>query len=153
MSGQVEHWLNKKIKHMAFSYQPEFMKMVTTASVMSHHISTISVSREKQRMQVYQIHRLAFVGQDECERAVEYMEEEAKKVRKRGLGLKMMPLPLYAGLPYANQMQVFESAPRGYRKVNADLLYTQHQTQSSLLILLMRRGFSRFLRDDVFALW
>ena len=57
------------------------------------------------------------LGQEECEAAVGLLEEEARKVRRRASGLKLLPVPLYAGLPAANQLQAFEVTPRGYRKV------------------------------------
>jgi len=58
-------------------------------------------------------------GQDECEHAVHLLEEEARKVQKRGSKLRLFPMPLYAGLPAASQQQVFEPTPRGYRKVGS----------------------------------
>lgn len=45
------------------------------------------------------------------------LEEEARKVRQGRAALRMMPVPLYAGLPAADQLAAFEPAPRGYRKV------------------------------------
>lgn len=57
-------------------------------------------------------------GQQECEAAVQLLEQEASRLRRsRGLSLRLMPLALYAGLPGAAQLQAFEPTPRGYRKV------------------------------------
>ena len=56
-------------------------------------------------------------GQDECEAAVASLEEEARRMRKRGSGQRLCPVALYAGLPGASQLQALEPAPRGYRKV------------------------------------
>lgn len=44
------------------------------------------------------------------------LEEEARKVRAGRAALRLMPVPLYAGLPAAAQLAAFEHAPRGYRK-------------------------------------
>lgn len=44
------------------------------------------------------------------------LEEEARKVRAGRSALRLMPVPLYAGLPAAAQLAAFEHAPRGYRK-------------------------------------
>ena len=44
------------------------------------------------------------------------LEDEARKLRRSGLRLRLQPAPLYAGLPAAHQLGVFEPAPRGYRK-------------------------------------
>ncbi|BDA45458.1 probable ATP-dependent RNA helicase DHX35 [Coccomyxa sp. Obi] len=56
-------------------------------------------------------------GQQECEDCVAMLEEEARKVRAGRAALRLMPVPLYAGLPAAAQLAAFEHAPRGYRKV------------------------------------
>jgi len=57
-------------------------------------------------------------GQEECETAVSMLEEEARRYRRaQGSSLRLMPVALYAGLPAASQLQVFEATPRGYRKV------------------------------------
>lgn len=55
-------------------------------------------------------------GQQECEDCVAMLEEEARKVRAGRAALRLMPVPLYAGLPAASQLAAFEHAPRGYRK-------------------------------------
>ncbi|KAK9901246.1 hypothetical protein WJX75_002237 [Coccomyxa subellipsoidea] len=56
-------------------------------------------------------------GQQECEDCVGLLEEEARKVRAGRAALRLMPVPLFAGLPAATQLAAFEHAPRGYRKV------------------------------------
>lgn len=57
-------------------------------------------------------------GQEECESAVSMLEEEARRFRRaQGSSLRLMPVALYAGLPAASQLQVFEATPRSYRKV------------------------------------
>lgn len=56
-------------------------------------------------------------GQEEVETAVRLLEEEGRKLRRSQLKLRLHPVPLYAGLPAAHQLGVFEPAPRGYRKV------------------------------------
>ncbi|KAK9846930.1 hypothetical protein WJX84_012141 [Apatococcus fuscideae] len=60
-------------------------------------------------------------GQEECERAVTLLEEEAGRLRRIGgkNALRIMPLPLFAGLPAAQQALALEAAPRNYRKVVA----------------------------------
>lgn len=58
-------------------------------------------------------------GQQECESAVSMLEEEARRYRRAQAGsLRLMPVALYAGLPAADQLQAFQPAPRGYRKVS-----------------------------------
>ena len=56
-------------------------------------------------------------GQEECESAVSLLEEDARRLRRAQGTLRLMPVPLYAGLPAAHQLEVFEPSPRGYRKV------------------------------------
>lgn len=56
-------------------------------------------------------------GQEDCEQVVQLLEQEATRLRRSNLKLRLMPVPLYAGLPGNHQLQVFEAPPRGYRKV------------------------------------
>ena len=71
-------------------------------------------------------------GQEECESAVSLLEEEARRLRRAQGALRLMPVPLYAGLPAAHQLEVFEPSPRGYRKVGpAD----RHQAAARALCL------------------
>lgn len=65
-------------------------------------------------------------GQEECESAVSLLEEEARKLRRAQGALRLMPVPLYAGLPAAHQLEVFAPSPRGYRKVGQA---TSHKLQ------------------------
>ena len=45
------------------------------------------------------------------------LEEEGRRLQRSRLKLRMQPVALYAGLPAAHQLGVFEPAPRGVRKV------------------------------------
>lgn len=56
-------------------------------------------------------------GQDECEAAVKLLDEEGRRLQRSRLKLRMQAVALYAGLPAAHQLGVFEPAPRGVRKV------------------------------------
>ena len=67
-------------------------------------------------------------GQEECENAVSLLEEEARKLRRAQGALRLMPVPLYAGLPAAHQLEVFEPSPRGYRKVRQAARATRLQS-------------------------
>jgi ATP-dependent RNA helicase DDX35 len=57
-------------------------------------------------------------GQEECLAAVKMLDEQAERLSKSsGYSLKLLPVPLYSGLPGHQQRQALEPAPRGYRKV------------------------------------
>jgi len=66
-------------------------------------------------------------GQEECERAVSWLQEESRKLATRGKNRygsgdrkrpnRLEPVALYSGLPAAAQLAAFEPAPRGARKV------------------------------------
>ncbi|PNW76512.1 hypothetical protein CHLRE_11g467654v5 [Chlamydomonas reinhardtii] len=60
-------------------------------------------------------------GQEEVQAAVAQLEEQSRRLAggRVSYSLRMMPLPLYAGLPGAAQSAVFRPAPRGVRKVVA----------------------------------
>jgi HrpA-like RNA helicase len=45
------------------------------------------------------------------------LTEEARRLQRSRLKLRMQAVPLYAGLPATHQLAVFEAAPRGVRKV------------------------------------
>ncbi len=57
-------------------------------------------------------------GQEEVESCVRLLEEEARKLRRSNLKMRLLPVPLYAGLPATHQLGVFEAPPRGYRKAS-----------------------------------
>lgn len=54
--------------------------------------------------------------QEEVDTAVQLLQEEAA-ARTGAQGLHLLPMPLYASLSPADQQRVFESTPRGKRKV------------------------------------
>eukprot|EP00879_Flechtneria_rotunda_P019658 GHRR01020655.1.p1 GENE.GHRR01020655.1~~GHRR01020655.1.p1 ORF type:complete len:477 (+),score=160.70 GHRR01020655.1:145-1431(+) len=56
-------------------------------------------------------------GQEELEAAVKMLDEEARKLARSRLKYKLLPTPMYAGLPGAQQRMALDPAPRGYRKV------------------------------------
>ena len=51
--------------------------------------------------------------------AVKLLEEEGRRLQRSRLKWRLQPVALYAGLPAAHQLGVFEPAPRGVRKVGA----------------------------------
>ncbi|KAL6770172.1 hypothetical protein ACKKBG_A33890 [Auxenochlorella protothecoides x Auxenochlorella symbiontica] len=55
-------------------------------------------------------------GQDECQAAVRLLEEESQKSGHRSGQLRLQAMPLYAGLPAAQQLEALSPAPRGVRK-------------------------------------
>lgn len=58
---------------------------------------------------------LAFLtGQEEVEHCVSLLKEHAQRSTK---GMQLMPLPLYGGLPYSEQIRVFQRTPKNTRKV------------------------------------
>ncbi|KAG9332603.1 hypothetical protein JZ751_014701 [Albula glossodonta] len=61
---------------------------------------------------------LAFLtGQEEVEKVVSMLVEQARALSRFGMKKHLRVLPMYAGLPYAEQMKVFERAPPTVRKV------------------------------------
>ncbi|KAI8469268.1 MAG: P-loop containing nucleoside triphosphate hydrolase protein [Monoraphidium minutum] len=56
-------------------------------------------------------------GQEEVEAAVRLLQEEAARLAHSRLKYRLLPLPLYAGLPGAQQRAAFQPAARGTRKV------------------------------------
>ena len=51
--------------------------------------------------------------------AVKLLEEEGRRLQRSRLKWRLQPAALYAGLPAAAQLGVFEPAPRGARKVRS----------------------------------
>uniref|UniRef100_A0A4W4FTD6 Probable ATP-dependent RNA helicase DHX35 n=1 Tax=Electrophorus electricus TaxID=8005 RepID=A0A4W4FTD6_ELEEL len=61
---------------------------------------------------------LAFLtGQEEVETVVCMLQEQARTLSRHGLKKHLRVLPMYAGLPYSEQMRVFERVPPTVRKV------------------------------------
>ncbi|CAB1336067.1 unnamed protein product, partial [Coregonus sp. 'balchen'] len=55
---------------------------------------------------------LAFLtGQEEVEKVVSLLQEQARALGRLGMKKYLKVLPMYAGLPYADQMKVFERTP------------------------------------------
>lgn len=49
---------------------------------------------------------------------VSLLQEQARALSRYGMKKHLRILPMYSGLPYAEQMKVFERAPSSVRKVN-----------------------------------
>lgn len=46
------------------------------------------------------------------------LQEQARSLSRYGMKKHLRILPMYSGLPYAEQMKVFERAPSSVRKVS-----------------------------------
>ncbi|KAL4435416.1 hypothetical protein ABPG77_006178 [Micractinium sp. CCAP 211/92] len=75
--------------------------------------TAVAIHREDQPGDIL----IFMTGQDECETVVRQLEDEGRRLQRSRLKLKLKPAALYAGLPAAHQLGVFEPAPRGVRKV------------------------------------
>uniref|UniRef100_A0A8D3A7L7 RNA helicase n=1 Tax=Scophthalmus maximus TaxID=52904 RepID=A0A8D3A7L7_SCOMX len=61
---------------------------------------------------------LAFLtGQEEVEKVVSLLQDQARSLSRYGMKKHLRILPMYSGLPYADQMKVFERPPSSVRKV------------------------------------
>uniref|UniRef100_A0A672HAF1 Probable ATP-dependent RNA helicase DHX35 n=1 Tax=Salarias fasciatus TaxID=181472 RepID=A0A672HAF1_SALFA len=61
---------------------------------------------------------LAFLtGQEEVEKVVSLLQEQARSLSRYGMKKHLRILPMYSGLPYAEQMRVFERVPASVRKI------------------------------------
>ncbi|MEQ2178185.1 hypothetical protein GOODEAATRI_011269, partial [Goodea atripinnis] len=61
---------------------------------------------------------LAFLtGQEEVEKVVSLLQDHARSLSRYGMKKHLRILPMYSGLPYADQMKVFERAPSTVRKI------------------------------------
>lgn len=56
--------------------------------------------------------------QEEVEKVVSLLQEQARSLSRHGLKKHLRVLPMYSGLPYADQLKVFERVPHSVRKVN-----------------------------------
>lgn len=65
-------------------------------------------------------HRVAVYvfSQEEVEKVVSLLQEQARTLSRYGMKKHLRILPMYSGLPYADQMKVFERAPSSVRKVS-----------------------------------
>uniref|UniRef100_A0A1X7UFP8 Helicase C-terminal domain-containing protein n=1 Tax=Amphimedon queenslandica TaxID=400682 RepID=A0A1X7UFP8_AMPQE len=71
---------------------------------------------------------------EEVETDVKLLKEHAERVTK---GLQLLPLPLYGGLPYSEQIQVFQQTPLNSRKVivSTNIAETSVTINESLVIV------------------
>lgn len=59
-----------------------------------------------------------FPHQEEVEKVVSFLQDQARSLSRYGMKKHLRILPMYSGLPYADQLKVFERAPSSVRKVN-----------------------------------
>ncbi|GAA0169068.1 RNA helicase [Lithospermum erythrorhizon] len=78
-------------------------------------------------------------GQDDIDAAVQLLTEEAPESAKRGL----MVLPLYSGLPRADQDLVFSPTPRGKRKVVISTNIAETSLTLEGIVYVVDCGFSK----------
>lgn len=57
-------------------------------------------------------------SQEEVEKVVSLLQEQARTLSRYGMKKHLRILPMYSGLPYVDQMKVFERAPSSVRKVS-----------------------------------
>lgn len=66
---------------------------------------------------------------------VSLLQDQARTLSRYGMKKHLRILPMYSGLPYADQMKVFERAPSSVRKVAVLLfLYCLHHTAASVCV-------------------
>ncbi|XP_003384417.3 PREDICTED: probable ATP-dependent RNA helicase DHX35 [Amphimedon queenslandica] len=98
------------IEGRAFDIDIHHTKLPVADYVKSTVDTALAIHREEPTGDI-----LAFLtGQEEVETAVKLLKEHAERVTK---GLQLLPLPLYGGLPYSEQIQVFQRTPPNSRKV------------------------------------
>ncbi|KAI9197824.1 hypothetical protein LWI28_005236 [Acer negundo] len=80
-------------------------------------------------------------GQDDIDAAVQLLTEEARTNRKNSSGLII--LPLYSGLPRADQELVFSPTPRGKRKVVISTNIAETSLTLEGVVYVVDSGFSK----------
>ncbi|KAK9936488.1 hypothetical protein M0R45_013328 [Rubus argutus] len=80
-------------------------------------------------------------GQDDIDAAVQLLTEETQNRRKNSSGL--MVLPLYSGLPRADQELVFTPTPRGKRKVVISTNIAETSITLEGVVYVVDSGFSK----------
>ncbi|XP_062013028.1 probable pre-mRNA-splicing factor ATP-dependent RNA helicase DEAH9 isoform X2 [Rosa rugosa] len=80
-------------------------------------------------------------GQDDIDAAVQLITEETPNRRKNSSGL--MVLPLYSGLPRADQELVFSPTPRGKRKVVISTNIAETSITLEGVVYVVDSGFSK----------
>ncbi|KAF5474488.1 hypothetical protein F2P56_006383 [Juglans regia] len=80
-------------------------------------------------------------GQDDIDAAIHLLNEEAQTNRKHSSGLIL--LPLYSGLPRAEQELVFSPTPRGKRKVVISTNIAETSLTLEGIVYLVDSGFSK----------
>ncbi|CAI8014753.1 Probable ATP-dependent RNA helicase DHX35 [Geodia barretti] len=98
------------VEGRVFSVQPRYVKRPVANYVTSTVETVLALHREERNGDV-----LAFLtGQEEVDTAVAHLGEHASRSNK---GMQLMAVPLYGGLPYGDQLKVFQRAPPNTRKV------------------------------------
>lgn len=91
-------------------------------------------------------------GQEEIEVVLRTLSERryAAGSMKGKRGLELLPLPLYSGLPYEDQMKAFEAAPRGTRKAILATNIAETSVTISGVVYVIDSGFSKVITLIIF---
>lgn len=86
-------------------------------------------------------------GQEEIEAVLRTLSEHryAASSMKGKRGLELLPLPLYSGLPYEEQMKAFEAAPRGTRKAILATNIAETSVTINGVVYVIDSGFSKVI--------
>ncbi|KAL5021560.1 hypothetical protein ScPMuIL_000715, partial [Solemya velum] len=113
--------------HFAIDPVPDYLKATVETVMKIHHT-------EKQG------DILAFLtGQEEVQRTVSLLIEEAKKLSKNQQ--KMKVLPMYAGLPVFEQMKVFQRTPHNTRKIVVSTNIAEASITINGIVYIVDAGF------------
>lgn len=93
-------------------------------------------------------------GQEEIEAVLRLLSERKYGTRTtRGRRtLELLPLPLYSGLPYEEQMKAFEPAPRGTRKAILATNIAETSVTINGVVYVIDSGFSKVLTKTIIFL-
>ncbi|GAV78777.1 Helicase_C domain-containing protein/HA2 domain-containing protein/OB_NTP_bind domain-containing protein [Cephalotus follicularis] len=80
-------------------------------------------------------------GEDDIDAAVKMLTEEAQNIKKSSSGLVI--LPLYSGLPRADQELVFSPTPRGKRKIVISTNIAETSLTLEGVVYVVDSGFSK----------
>lgn len=105
-------------------YCTEFQNDYVESSVVTAAMIHVDHSNEQGDVLVF------MTGQEDIEAAVAMLNKRARPFNLKSPSNSLTALPLYAALPYTQQMKAFESAPLGTRKV----IFATNIAETSLTI-------------------
>lgn len=110
--------INSAGKNQFSPFNQESFILVPETQAVENHLDVLSSS--------FHCSSVLVCLQEEVEKVVSLLQEQARSLSRHGMKKHLRVLPMYSGLPYADQMKIFERVPHSVRKVDNTFPHLPH---------------------------